>query len=282
MGRLVIDNWTLEKAVHSYETVFTSQTVYNNELVNFIESIVLWDELFYWKNDKEIVWTTRKEVAVSSFLSVLDCVCFNDESYNSLLDNAGVRERGAVSYYNACNNNDYGYLAVEERAEFLRQYYSNHQTPDRQAVLKYFDHKICEKYQNIVSILNNQPIRFSSIFNRVLKGARNPQELIQSATELRNSSDARRFRQYIDVIEHEDIDNLNKHLLSLLENINRLFKDDDGVYTTEITLNWGWGSAALRGSPRALIPNEFFCNRRLNFFKVLHNNIKSDTVIGSK
>ena len=274
MGRLVIDNWTLEKAVHSFETVFTSHPDYNNEFVNFVESIVLWDELLYWENGREIVWTTRNKEAVKSFLSVLDNIKFSEDSYNNQIDHVGVKERGAILYYNACNNNDCGYLAVEERAEFLKCYVSNVQVPDRRTLSGYFDHKTYDNYQNIITVFDKQPIRFSSIFYRVLQGARNPSEIIQSAIELRNSNDARMFRQYMDVIEHEDIDKLNKHTLSIIKDINRLFNNDNCACTTEITLNLWLVSAKSGVSTKVLNPNDYFCSRKLNFFKVLRNSIK--------
>ena len=127
----------------------------------------------------------------------------------------------------------------------------------------------------ITDAVYNQPIVYHSIFNRVLANARNPQNIIHAALELRQSKDACAFRNYMDIIENKRIDKLNKSIISITKDINRLFKDKDesNGLITEIKISLPYLTLETR------LPDldpifDIFTNRKLNFFKTMLDDVK--------
>ena len=277
MGKIVIDNWTLEYAVKSLETVFEGVPTYNKPFINFVESIVLWDKIYYWKNGRECSWMSHNAEAVKELSSAIEPVEF-DSKYilSSILPYFDVLSaEGAVEYYNACTNNGFSYLAIEKRAKFLQRYLSGSGPLDRRFFSEFFDNKVMDKYPEITDAVYNQPIVYHSIFNRVLANARNPQNIIQAALELRQSKDACAFRNYMDIIENKRIDKLNKSIISITKDINRLFKDKDesNGLITEIKISLPYLTLETR------LPDldpifDIFTNRKLNFFKTMLDDVK--------
>lgn len=240
MSKIVLDNWTLELASQSLETTLGGNPIYNQEFISFVEAIILWDEPCYFDNGFQVVWNKRQDIVSGMMENVLTKLDMEKQHHLDIPSEIeGIVNRGALEYYLSCNRNGYGYLAIEQRAEFLCEYLNRVVMPQRMRVLNYFD-EIQNNYMELNMNLLKNPIRFPSLFQLVLDNTEMPSDYINTALQLSESKEAKQFRELMNEIERCDVVKQQERILKLCTQIDKLFKKPEEKSTNNVILNVGF------------------------------------------
>lgn len=240
MSKIVLDNWTLELASQSLETTLGGNPTYNQEFISFIEAIILWDEPCYFDNGFQVVWNKRQDRVSGMMENVLTKLDMEKQHHLDIPNEIeGIVNRGALEYYLICNRNGYGYLAVEQRAEFLCEYLNRVVMPQRMRVLNYFD-KIQNDYMELNMNLSKNPIRFPALFQLVQDNTEMPSNYINTALQLSQSKEAKQFRELMNEIERCDVVKQQERILKLCTQIDKSFKKPEEKNVNNVVLNVGF------------------------------------------
>ncbi len=245
MTGIIMDNWTIQNAASNIYDVIRGQARPNAEYIKLVESIVLWDKIYYVDNRFATYWKELlEEFGYGQYLFPLSELCDTDEEYKVYIEHAkyismsipGVIGRGATEYQAISDQMHIGYLPHTERMKYLSNQSRIYLTEDRRNIIEKFDDEVIDFYLGLNSNLkfDREDEINSLIFNRVRNKSIN-KYFIDEAMDLRDSEQARKFRKQMTAME-QDLSIGDRRIL------NRVLRDMRGILNnktnpTNISLN---------------------------------------------
>lgn len=200
MSRVVVDNWTIASAMECMSQ--ENEIIVNQSYANMIEAIILWDDICYFENEKTVSW--KSEMSDLGYEDVLKKIDFPDIDCNKIISKfscspQSFAERSALEYVAMCNHIDVDYIAFQKRADYLNNLYTNRIKEVHKAAV---DKKLDVYYENEAQ-MDSKPFRFPALFDYVRRTTSNSDNYIQTAVQLKASTEVREYRHWIDEIANE-------------------------------------------------------------------------------
>lgn len=216
MRGLLVDNWTLEKISLN---IIEDREDFNDELIAFIESIVLWEDIFYFDNGYSEFWHNAvkqknqidffrfvKPISYSGIGDILSCSekIYQNEfagKYSALI------AKGAIEYLGISNELNLNYMPFEKRANFLNDNIDFFELPffTRENLMRAIDNDIISYIRNFNNKYGGSrlPIHNKNLFQYLRTQSYDMESLFQCADELKKSSYAKSFREWISLLEDD-------------------------------------------------------------------------------
>lgn len=225
---VILDNWSIEKIaidVYEHKSVYKS----NKELVHLIESIILWDNIYYLKNDYSTGWEGILSY-FSDVSSIFTPINVKEESslyeeckqkylknFANIFDDTVVHR--AIEYLLICEKLGYNYFPVNERAKFIDSnkdiiFNNLNKNIDEINIGNNFSKEISKRVNQYVENKSNSfTLTIPPIAQYIINEAQsdNIYDVILTALELRERKDICRFRSDIHKISEYDKLSLSKY-----------------------------------------------------------------------
>ena len=227
MKNLIIDNWSIENITKS---MIDNPIVYNHntELYDFIESILLWDNIYYIKNEYSVFWeNVADQTGLANIISPQD---IGEEEYiieakkyqylnkysSKFVD---VISQGAIEYLMLCNYCGYDYLPCAKRAYFIEQnkklLFDSHTE-----ISNAFAHNRHNIFKNINAFVNKyrydsnlgSPLSIPAISQYIIDQSKGKKirEVIEAALKMRDNYDVRHLRTDLNRLYYMDDNTIYK------------------------------------------------------------------------
>lgn len=211
MNGLLVDNWSLEKALSCYQDRSKTSVQYSMELVALVEALVLWDDVYYWDNGRtfwnEINCSLPK--GLNSFLHPLkapyllgdDLVSISEECYKSSL----VADT-SIKYLRLADQFSLAYLPVDKRAQFILEndlYAKFSQVYSRSEIFEGVDKDVQSYYYSINEEIRKANITFTPhcLFQFVVANCNEDTTIFEVAREIGCDRTVRTFKKWVSAIE---------------------------------------------------------------------------------
>lgn len=215
MKGLLMDNWSLEKAVRSYQNYGKNHIMYAVELVALIEALVLWDEVYYWDNGRTFWHNTISTLPDSIknclhplrtpnlFLDTADAdTLLSDYCEDSIVADASIK------YLQLADRLSLSYLPVDKRAQFILEndlYAVFGQIYSRTDMFNSVDKDIRLYYHSLNEEIKKTKLKFTPhcLFQFVVENCDENSDIFEVARELGRDKTVRRFKEWVTTFEDE-------------------------------------------------------------------------------
>ncbi len=207
MKSLLIDNWTIMKAIANIDTNYSSP-----EIKRIICFLVLWDEVYYLDNEHSSWWRDRivncEELAFLNELKPLK-VSENMSAINQVYDEVLCKEetsivaKGALEYLKIANDNDSHYVPVDERARFIEKYELKNTTFTRNEVLDVIDKEMLDYFKYSAEKIKAADMHLCLDSLYLMIRNTNSRDIVKSINHFKEKRMVKGFRNWIDRFENE-------------------------------------------------------------------------------
>ena len=206
MTCVIVDNWTLENAAsYIYDD---SKNPPTSEYIRLIESLILWDRVYYIESPFSASW--KLMLSSQSYSSLLTSIptdfCLSDPLASSLLqrlqgDNIMAQSR-TFDYQVLSNRLGMHYPPSDQRAMLLRNLNAVHETYNREDIVTYLDDSVNEFYKALVNSLGKNKISFHfPVLFDYIRYCCGGKITFEGITQLHNSKEIKNFRTWMDMLE---------------------------------------------------------------------------------
>ena len=237
MDGILLDNWSLEDLIegYSYES--------NKAYYNLLETIVLWDKLYYPENEYSLWWKhISQDNSIKKVLIPFpdNNSEFQDEAvdiFNNLKDSdkySRIVGIGGIRYSLLSNNSGLDYFPCIKRSEFLscinrKQFYS--EMMNRFKLTYALDNEVKKYYAELSEFLGTNEIQFEVplLADYIIQNTPSSMSHIEFAIQLREEKGIKSYRRYLHKIEEAfNNGNWNKIFIykdATKEIVHEIFKD---------------------------------------------------------
>ena len=213
-SRIIIDNWTIERAVTSYFNALRGIGDLGHEFASFIEALILWENVEYVEKSESFLWQMLlEELNSPSCIQAIRTISNHEDKSPKPLENTLLQRADAYVELAQASHSDL--LLSKERTEYLRSK-RKYKEPERVKIIEKIDDKLNDYYEKIVSAPQlGGAFRYSALFDFVSQEAEaTPKKILHTAFELRQDRDVRRFWEwcsdYNDSFEHGNYEHCKK------------------------------------------------------------------------
>lgn len=244
MNSIMVDNWFMEEVIADIKEQKTHRSRCYGEL---LMAIVLWDEVYYPKNNYNW-WNSIPSQVQNALIPLDDCgergvskslselhkhkgIAEDDSSWlkwknNAVLDVTDVIGSGAIRYLALSSNNGLDYLPCAKRQKFLKEYCSQSsmirmltRLKLQDALTKTVEAYYVDAYKSLGDFSNLQ-LKMPVLANYIVDMATNNMSPVDFAFHLKNEGPVIRYREFLrnidDSLEKQDWKEL-KYLLRCSE-----------------------------------------------------------------
>ena len=235
MKALLIDNWTITKAIGNFSIDRVS-----TELKRIMGFMVLWDEVYYLDNEYASWW--KECVRMESELSFLnnlkplkpDDVYDNDinKEFEKYKDKYNFTvARGAIEYLLYADTNGMQYAPVDERADFIEKSQIVDMDFSRNEIIKYIDSELLAYYKRSAEKIKkaNIDLGFETIYGLIESKKKTDTSYEKKITSLKNSMLIKSFRSWIDDFENTIKSGKELNIDDYYTKLARIIKEQETV-----------------------------------------------------
>lgn len=216
MKAVLIDNWTIEKAISNFQD---NSNVYPTELQRILRLLVLWDNVCYLDNGsaswwKECIYYDDNLKILESLVPIKSNIEITDAAkdiYEELYSDkyTSLVAQGAMEYLLSATDNDLSYVPVYERADFVKEndLYRKQMkiVYDRNDIIANVDKDIWNYYKKIddLMIKTQLHIEVDSLFEEMSTEVSDFSDIVDKMKEMRNSKVVKWFRKWATSFEND-------------------------------------------------------------------------------
>lgn len=230
---ILIDNWTLERALHCYHDN-TKQRIYSAELIALVEALALWDDVYYWDNGRTF-WKSTSSTLLNSIASNLHPIkipdLFADYPTTILTEFGGdsIVADVAVKYLRLADHHSLSYSPVDKRAEFILKndlYAVFRQAYSRADIFDGIDKDVQSYYRCLNQEIRKANLSFQPhcLFQYIDANRDGKSDIFEAAREIGQDKTVRNFKKWVTAFEDKivqgnyiEVHRLNEEL-RLIEN----------------------------------------------------------------
>lgn len=210
MKSLLIDNWTVEKAIAN-----TRENTYSPEIKRLICFMVLWDDVYYLENESANWWKERIENREDlRFLFKLKPLAVNtgveneaDLIYNQEFKNkkTAIIAKGAIEYIINATKHGIHYAPVDERASFIEKEKLRDDTFTRNEIVGSVEKEMLAYFRRSAEKINSANIHLGmdSLFSLIKR--KNHYDISKDIEAYKKSPRLLLFKRWVDGFENNII-----------------------------------------------------------------------------
>ena len=212
MKGLLIDNWTLERALSGYQSS-EKHRVYSSELIALVESLALWDDVYYWDNGrafwKETSFVLPEGIA-NNLHSLETPVLFPcaPKTISAEFCGGSIVADAAVEYLRLANQYSLSYSPVDKRAKFILEndlYEVFGQTYSRADIFDGVDKDVESYYRCLNQEMRKANISFQPhcLFQYIDANSDDDSDIFEVAREVGKDKTVRAFKKWVSIFENK-------------------------------------------------------------------------------
>lgn len=203
---ILIDNWTLERAMSSYQNN-SNQRVYSAELIALVEAFALWDDVYYWDNGRTF-WKEKSSALPDSIANNLHSLKTPDSltdvptTISKEVCGGSIVEDAAVKYLRLADYYSVSYSPVDKRAKFILEndlYEVFGQVYSRDDIFDGIDKDVESYYRCLSQEMRKANISFQPhcLFQYIDANRDNNSDIFEVARELGRDKTVRVFKKWV-------------------------------------------------------------------------------------
>lgn len=162
MGAVLIDNWTLHDITYHFEFAHSYEKPRLDTLENLLMAILLWDQIYFWDNDKTTSWRYHSQITygLPSLMGLVLPLELKLEVES--LAGADVIANGAQQYLLIAEKNGIDYLPKQERYQYLtsKKYYHMRNAVWQKILTETVEKSVQEYYDDLMKMIGNIQLQF--------------------------------------------------------------------------------------------------------------------------
>lgn len=218
MSKILIDNWNMEDIL--YEISYFPEEYFSDAFADLLNTIVLWDELYYPDNNMSQNWIDSEKNLVDVVKPMKDNLSFlheSEEIYNEFFEDTeySLVAAGAIRYSFLSGHYGMGYLPCKDRSNFLNKIDASlyekifkSVTYNRKSSLRILDELIEERFISIKRFFPKLKVnfRYPVLIDYIRYNSSSRKSCIDAALQLKNEKKVVAYRRYMDQFE-SDLEN---------------------------------------------------------------------------